>query len=83
LSVALVPVASHVGLSPWIVGFVIITAGAPWLHVSQSLFYRLATEGEMTTPHDGTVVGVVMTFFTLAAVAASVPYWRMLGLISP
>jgi divalent anion:Na+ symporter, DASS family len=83
LSVALVPVASHVGLSPWVVGFVIITAGTPWLHASQSLFYRLATEGGMMTPHDGTVVGVVMTLITLAGIAASVPYWRMLGLISP
>lgn len=85
LSLALVPVASHVGLSPWVVGFVIISMGTPWLHPSQSLFYRLVTEmtrGEMMPPRDGTVVGVVMTLITLVAIAASVPYWRMLGLIS-
>ena len=85
LSVALVPVASHVGLSPWVVGFVIITIGSAWLHPSQSLTYGLATEvtkGELMTPRDGIVVGVVMTLITLVAIAASVPYWRILGLIS-
>lgn len=35
LSLALVPVASHVGLSPWVVGFVIIATGTPWLHAAR------------------------------------------------
>lgn len=83
LCLALVPVASDVALSPWVVGFVIITAANPWLHVSQSLYCRLAsqlTKGEMMTDRDGTVLGVVMTLIGLAAVAASVPYWWSIGL---
>lgn len=85
-NLALVPVASHVGLSPWVVGFVIIAAGTPWVHASQSAFLRLTeemTKGEMITQHEGTVVGVFMTLITLVAIALSVPYWRALGLISP
>ncbi len=86
LSLALVPVASGVGLSPWVVGFVIIAMGSTWLHTSQSVFYRMTgemTKGEMFAEHDGTVIGVAMTIITFAAIAVSVPYWRALGLISP
>jgi hypothetical protein len=86
LNLALVPVAPHVGPSPWVVGFVIIAAGTPWLHASQSAFYRLTeemTKGEMITQHEGTVIGVLITLITVVAIAASVPYWRALGLISP
>jgi hypothetical protein len=33
------------------------------------------TKGETVAEHDGTVIGVVMTLITFAAIAVSVPYW--------
>ncbi len=86
LSLALVPAAPQLGLSPWVVGFVVLVAANTWLHPSQSDFYRLtreATGGEMFTDRQGLVAGVAMTVVTLAALAASVPYWRATGLLAP
>lgn len=86
LSLALVPVAPALGLSPWVVGFVILVAANTWLHPAQSDFVRLTrelTRGELFTTRHGIVAGVAMTAVTLVAIAASVPYWRALGLLTP
>ncbi len=86
LSLALVPAAPQLGLSPWVFGFVVLVAANTWLHPSQSDFYRLtreATGGEMFTDRHGLVAGVAMTVVTLAAIAASVPFWRATGLLAP
>jgi len=85
LSLALVPAAARLGLSPWVVGFVVLMAANTWLHPNQSDFYRLmrgATHDEMFTKRHGLVAGVAMTVVTLIAIAASVPYWRAIGLLA-
>ncbi len=86
LSLALVPAAARLGLSPWVVGVVVLMAANTWLHPSQSDFCRLvrdATRGEMFTVRHGIVVGVALTLLTLVAIAASVPYWRAIGIMVP
>ncbi|MGQ0550992.1 MAG: SLC13 family permease, partial [Armatimonadota bacterium] len=86
LSLALVPAAPRLGLAPWIVGFVVLLAANTWLHPSQSDWYRLtrdATEGEMFTDRHGVVMGIALTAVMLVAIAASVPYWRAIGLLAP
>lgn len=86
LSLALVPAAPSLGLSPWVVGFVVLVSANTWLHPSQSDFCRLtrdATRGEMFTERHGLILGIAMTLLTLVAIAASVPYWRAIGLLSP
>ncbi len=86
LTLALVPSASRLGLSPWLVGFIVLTVGNTWLNPSQSDFYTLtrdATRGEMFTDRQGLIAGVMMTLLTLVAIAASVPYWRAIGLLAP
>ncbi len=86
LSLALVPAAARLGLSPWVVGFVILIAANTWIHPNQSDFYRLAgdaTRHEMFTDRHGLVVGVAITVIMLVGVAASVPYWRALRLLTP
>lgn len=86
LSLALVPVAPQLGLTPWVVGLIILVAANTWIHPSQSDFCRLtreATGGVMFTERQGIVAGVAMTAVTLAAIAASVPYWRAMGVLTP
>ncbi len=84
LALALVPAAHTVGLSAWVVGFVVQLAAYTWLHPRQSDYSRLArvmTRGEMFTEREGVVVGVGLTVLTLLAIAVSIPYWRAINLL--
>ena len=85
LSLAVVPAASRLGVSPWVVGFVILMAANTWLHPRQSDYYRIvrgATRGEMFGERHGLIIGVGLTALTLAGLALSVPYWRAMGLFT-
>lgn len=85
LSLALVPVAPSLGLSPWLVGFVVLTVGNTWLLPSLSDFnilVRDATKGEMFTDRDSLIAGAAITLVTLLAIAASTPYWGAIGLLA-
>jgi anion transporter len=86
LSLALVPAAPQVGLSPWVVGFTVLLAASTWLHPSQSDFYRLmrdATGEELFTDRQGLIAGAAMTGVAVVALAVSVPYWRAIGILAP
>jgi di/tricarboxylate transporter/CRP-like cAMP-binding protein len=86
LSLALIPAAPQLRLSPWLVGFIVLTVGNTWLLPSLSDFYILlrdATRGELFTDRDGLYVGIVLTVLVLVALMATVPYWRAVGLIPP
>jgi len=86
LSLALVPAAPRLGLSPWVAGFVVLVAANTWLHPRQSDYCRLvrdATRGEMFTERQATIAGVALTALTLLGLALSVPYWRLLGILTP
>jgi len=85
LSLALVPAAPRLGLSPWIVGFVVLVAANTWLHPSQSDFYRVmrdATQGEVLTERHALLAGVAMTVVTVLAITASLPFWQLTGILS-
>jgi di/tricarboxylate transporter len=84
LSLAFVPAAWQLGLAPWLVGFVVLTMGNTWILPGLSDFYALtrdATGGQMFTDRDGFVVGAITTLLALVSIAASVPYWRAIGLL--
>ncbi len=85
-SLALVPAAPRVGLEPWVVGFVVLVAANTWLLPRQSELYRIAREGtkdELFSDRQGLAIGAAMTGIVLVAIAASVPYWRALGILTP
>ncbi len=85
LTLGLIPVSPQLGLSPWLVGFIVLTIGNTWLLPSLSDFYILmrdGTKGEMFIDRDGLRMGVVLTLLVVAAIAVTVPYWRAIGLIS-
>lgn len=86
LSLALVPAAPRLGLEPWAVGFIVLLAANTWLHPTLHDWYRLtrdATGGEMFTDRHGILMGIAVTVVMLLAIAASVPYWRAIGLLPP
>jgi DASS family divalent anion:Na+ symporter len=86
LSLALVPAGPRLGLSPWVVGFVVLIAANTWLHPNQGELCRLtrdATGGQTFTDRHGTILGAAITVLTLAALAASVPYWEAVGVLRP
>jgi anion transporter len=86
LSLALVPAAPSLGISPWIMGFVVLVAANVWVLPYQGLEYliaRDATGGEDFDDRQGTQVGAALTLVRLAAIAIAVPFWVSMGLIAP
>ncbi|HLW58296.1 MAG TPA: SLC13 family permease [bacterium] len=86
LSLALVPAAHGIGVSPWVVGFVVQLTAYTWIHPRQSDYYRLTrdlTRHEMFTDRHGVAVGVGVTILTLIGIVASLPFWRAQGLLGP
>ncbi len=86
LSLARVPAAPRLGLSPWVVGFIVLMAGNTWLHPSQSDFCRLTRDasGEaLFTQRQALTAAVAMTAVTLLALAATIPVWQATGILQP
>jgi divalent anion:Na+ symporter, DASS family len=85
LSLALIPAAPRFGLSPWLVGFIVLTVGNTWLLPNLSDFYVLlrdGTRGEMFNDADGFRIGIVLTVLVVISLVAAVPYWRVMGLVA-
>jgi len=84
LSLALVPAGPALGISPWVLGFVVLVSANIWVLPYQGLEYliaRDATDGEAFDDRQGTQVGAALTVVRLLAVAAAVPVWEAMGLI--
>lgn len=84
LLVVLVPIATHLGLPPWTVGFVVMVSVTSWLVPAQSDYVRLMREGtteELFSDAQAYVAGGLISLVTLLGIAASIPYWRALGLL--
>ena len=84
LIVTLVPAASQLGLSGWVVGFVSSVVAFTWLSPRQYEVLRMvreATDGELFSDRQAMLVGAAMTFFALVAIAVSIPYWHAIGVL--
>jgi len=84
LSLALVPAAPALGISPWVVGFVVLVAANVWVLPYQGLEYliaRDATGGEAFDDRQGTRVGAALTAVRFAAIVIALPFWAYMGLI--
>jgi anion transporter len=85
LSLALVPAAPALGISPWVAGFVVLVASNVWVLPYQGLEYliaRDATGGEAFDDRQGTRVGAALTIIRLIAIALAVPVWQAMGLVA-
>jgi di/tricarboxylate transporter len=84
LLVTLVPVAPRLGLSGWVVGFVISLVAFTWVVPRQYEVLRIvreATEGEMFNDRQAMIVGGAITLVVLVAILISVPYWQAIRII--
>jgi anion transporter len=84
LSLALIPAAPALGISPWVAGFVVLVASNVWVLPYQGLEYliaRDATQGEAFDDRQGTQVGAALTLVRLLAIGLAVPVWQAMGLV--
>jgi hypothetical protein len=85
MSLAVVPIAPALGISPWLAGFVVLVAAIAWLHPNQSDFHRVlrqSTRTVMFTNRQGVLFGLATTAVVLLAIAAGIPYWWSVGLLA-
>ena len=81
---ALAPVASAAGIHPYIVGLIAVIACNGFFLSYQSTTYLAldaGTGGVLFTHGQALPTAIAYAFWTVVAVALSVPVWRMMGLL--
>jgi CRP-like cAMP-binding protein/di/tricarboxylate transporter len=84
IALAIVPSAPAFGVDPWIVAITILATFSTWFYPSQTIGYPIAfdaSEGRLFTHTQARLVCLGFTLAVLLALALSVPYWRLLGLL--
>jgi DASS family divalent anion:Na+ symporter len=84
LTIALVPAAAAAHIDPWIVGLVALVACNGFFLPFQSTTYLAlyhGTNGRLFTHAQARPMAVVYGVVTLAALCASIPVWRAMGLL--
>ena len=84
LALAVVPAAPQLGISPWLAGVTVLLSANIWILPYQGLEYliaREATGGQAFDDRQGTRLGAALTVVRFAAIAASVPVWKLMGLL--
>jgi DASS family divalent anion:Na+ symporter len=82
LSLALIPVATAVGVSPWLAAAAILALGLSWHVPAQSPEYLVAygaTHGRLYSHAQARQMAFAYDAIALAALALSLPYWHVLG----
>lgn len=79
------PIASHVGVSPWVVGFILLLLGDMWVFPYQCPHYQqfqeIVSEKHLYDEAMFLKFNILMNFVRLAGVYAAIPFWGMLGLL--
>jgi len=84
LSLALIPVATAVGVHPWLAVVAILALGLSWHVPAQSPEYLVAygaTHGRLYTHGDARRMAFAYDAIALAGLAVCLPYWSALGLL--
>lgn len=85
LAAILMPLAEIGGVNPWVVGFIILLFSEVWFLPYQCSYYlplqELNRDKAMYDERAFLLFNAFMNFARLAAVYASLPYWKMLGLL--
>ncbi len=84
LCLGLIPVATPIGIHPWLVVIAILALGLSWHVPAQSPEYLVAygaTHGRLYTHAQGRRMAIAYALIALAGLALSLPYWHLLGLI--
>lgn len=84
LVLALSPTAAAIGVSPWVVAVTTLLATNLWLYPQQNVLYLTAYHGtgeQAFTHAQARPLAFAYTAFVFVALLASIPYWRLIGLI--
>ncbi|MBA2447565.1 MAG: cyclic nucleotide-binding domain-containing protein [Chloroflexi bacterium] len=84
LGLAFIPAAPTIGVDPWIVVVTILATSVQWFLPWQSPSYLVAysaSEGRLYSQSQARRFAVGYTLITLAGLALSIPYWRLIGLL--
>lgn len=84
LMLAFVPAAPLLGMHGWVAGIVVLLSANMWVLPYQGLeylMYREATGREAFDDRQGIRMGAALTAVRFVAIAASIPWWRALGLL--
>src|SRR5947208_16097115 len=82
LLITLVAAAPQLGLSGWVVGFVVSVLVLTWVLPRQYEVLRMVrelTDGELFSDRQALAMGVAITVIASLAMLICVPYWRAIG----
>ena len=85
LMLAFVPAAPLLGMHGWVAGIVVLLSANMWVLPYQGLeylMYREATGREAFDDRQGMRMGAALAAVRFVAIAASIPWWHALGLLS-
>ncbi len=85
LASVLFPIAGLSGINPWIVGFIILIMSDAWIMPYQSTYYvlfdSLTRKKALYNKKIILKFNLTSILFRLAAVYASIPFWRAIGIL--
>jgi len=85
LTATLIPIAPTVGLHPWVVVFVVLSAANLWsvpYQFASYLVFWTASDGYLFAHHQVRAFSVAYVILSLCGILLSIPLWRLLGLLS-
>ena len=85
LTVALLPFSSDMGINPWIMVMIILTASEVWFFRFQIDWHTLAYSTAEGKGFSYPLMSRINFFYALAYIVglmAAIPYWRYLGLMN-
>jgi di/tricarboxylate transporter len=85
MTATLVPIAPTVGLHPWVVAFVVLSAANLWsvpYQFASYLAFWSASEGYLFAHDQVRTFSVAYVLLSLCGLLVSIPVWRLLGLLS-
>jgi len=85
LTATLVPLAPTLGLHPWVIAFVVLSASNLWslpYQFASYLAFWSASDGYLFAHEQVRPFSVVYVLLTLCGLLVSIPAWRLLGLLS-
>ena len=85
LATVLFPIAALSGVNPWVVGFIILIMSDAWFMPYQCTYYilfdDLTSSRRLFDKKLMLKFNLVSISFRLIAVYASIPFWRMIGIL--
>jgi di/tricarboxylate transporter len=84
ITIALAPIASTAGVHPFLIGLVAVLAGNGFFLPYQSTTYLAlynGTGGKLFSHAQALPTALAYAFWTMVAIALSVPAWRLMGLL--